>query len=112
MEKKTLENMERRMVKDFLDIIVLIQLKSSRWVSGYDILEFVHRKFGFLVSAGTVYSLLYAMERKGLVKGEFAEGKRVYSITDQGKRGIEDILSLKTEIPVFMRGLLTVGDLH
>jgi DNA-binding PadR family transcriptional regulator len=66
----------------------------------------IHQKLGFLISSGTVYSLLYSMERKGLIKGELTDGKRIYVLTDQGKGVIDDILGSKEELLKFVRTLL------
>ena len=102
MESKILKEMQRRMVKDFLDIIILAELRNSNPVSGYDILDFVQRKFGFLVSPGTVYSLLYSMERKGLVKCASTQAKRVYALTEKGAENIIALSNFKEEIQRFM----------
>lgn len=49
--------------------------------SGYDIITYIHNKHGFLVSSGTVYSLLYALERNNLIEGIWIDRKRVYKLT-------------------------------
>jgi DNA-binding PadR family transcriptional regulator len=55
-------------------------------ISGYDVISFIHNKFGFLASSGTVYSLLYSLERNGLVEGIWIERKRVYKLTEKGAK--------------------------
>jgi DNA-binding PadR family transcriptional regulator len=99
---KILNEMQRRMVKSFLDIIILAELRNTNPVGGYDIMNFVQRKFGLLVSSGTVYSVLYSMEREGLVKGTSTEGKRVYVLTEKGVERIVALLNSKEEIQKFM----------
>jgi DNA-binding PadR family transcriptional regulator len=47
-----------------------------------------------MLSPGTVYSTLYLMERKGLLKGEMKRGKRFFHLTDKGKDVIQNINSL------------------
>jgi DNA-binding PadR family transcriptional regulator len=96
----------RRIVKDFLDIIILARLRNAELLSGYEIMGLIHQKLGFLISSGTVYSLLYSMERKGLIKGELTNGKRIYVLTDQGKGVIDAILGSKEELLRFVRTLL------
>ncbi|MCJ7559895.1 PadR family transcriptional regulator [Candidatus Bathyarchaeota archaeon] len=108
MQNKTLKEMERRMVTSFLDTIVLVELKNSSHLSGYDAMDFVHKKFGFLVSPGTVYALLYSMERKGLLKGAWAQTKRTYTLTYKGTETIDAILESKDEIQMFMKTILAV----
>ena len=102
LESKILNEMRRRMVKSFLDIIILAELRNANPIGGYDIMDFVQRKFGFLVSSGTVYSMLYSMERKGLIKCAGTQAKRVYALTEKGSEKIVALLNSKEEIQRFM----------
>jgi len=75
-------------------------------ISGYDAISYIHNKFGFLVSSGTVYSLLYSLERNGLVEGTWFERKRVYKLTEKGAKTIETILNSQDKIKGFMTMIL------
>jgi len=105
LQSEILKEMKRTMVTNFLDTIILAELKNSSPLSGYDLLDFVYKKFGFLISPGTIYALLYAMERKGLVNGSYSQTKRVYTLTDKGTETIEAILRSKDEIRKFIEKL-------
>lgn len=105
MEAKILREMHERIVKNFMDIIILSELR-NRPMSGYDVIAYVHNKFRLLVSSGTVYSLLYSLERKGLIEGRWRERKRVYTLTEKGRKNIETLLSLNDKIKSFMLNLL------
>ena len=98
MENKCIKQMRRRIVKNFLDTIFLAELKKAQPQSAYALMNLVHRKFGFLISAGTVYALLYSMERKDLVIGELTENKRIYRLTQKGNETINIILKAKKEV--------------
>ncbi len=98
MENKYIKQMRRRIVKNFLDTIFLAELKRDQPQSAYALMNLVHRKFGFLISAGTVYALLYSMERKDLVIGEPTENKRIYRLTQKGNETINIILKTKKEL--------------
>jgi len=76
MGQQIVENLRGRVIKSFLDILILSQLKKTP-MSGYDLIAFIHKKFDLLVSSGTVYSTLYSMERAELIKGVFDERRRV-----------------------------------
>ena len=106
LETRTLKDMQRRMLKDFLDMIIMTKLRNSERLGGYKIMELIYNKFDFLVSPGTVYSLLYAMERRGLIRGEGTGRRRTYALTDQGKGTIDIINKSKEELLRFMRTLL------
>lgn len=106
MQSKIVKEMERRLVKHFLDIVVMFELRKSSSLSGFDVIGNIYRKFGLLVSSGTIYAHLYAMERKGLIKGSFDKGKRIYKLTEEGDSTINDLMSSKEEIQRFFQALL------
>jgi DNA-binding PadR family transcriptional regulator len=102
LDSKILKEMQRRLTKHFLDIIILAELRNASFLGGYDIVELVNKKFGFLMSPGTVYGFLYSMERQGLVKGGFTEGKRTYILTDKGVDAVNFISKSKEVILRFI----------
>ncbi|MEM2994789.1 MAG: PadR family transcriptional regulator [Candidatus Bathyarchaeia archaeon] len=107
LEGKILKKMHERIIKNFMDIIILAELRNGP-LSGYDVISFIHNKFHLLVSSGTVYSLLYSLERNGLIEGTWNERKRVYQLTDKGRKTIETILSANDKIKNFITNLLKV----
>jgi DNA-binding PadR family transcriptional regulator len=98
------ETLRRRVVRNFLDILILSELKECQ-LSGYDAVGYIYRKFDVLVSSGTVYGLLYSLERKGLIKGASNEGKRVYLLTRKGEQNIENIEKANREIQNFLTNI-------
>ena len=107
LEGKILKKMHERIIKNFMDIIILAELRIGP-LSGYDVISFIHNKFHLLVSSGTVYSLLYSLERNGLIEGTWNERKRVYKLTDKGTKTIETVLSANDKIKNFITNLLKV----
>lgn len=103
MEKQFIKQMRRRIVKNFLDTIFLAELKKNEPQSAYALMNLVHKKYGFLISAGTVYALLYSMERKELVEGEPTDNKRIYKLTSKGNETIELLVRSKDEIFQYAR---------
>ena len=69
--------MKEKVVKNFLDIIFLTELKKFAPLSAYSLMNIVNKKFSFQISAGIVYALLYSMERGELVKGQATNTKRI-----------------------------------
>jgi DNA-binding PadR family transcriptional regulator len=104
-EARIIKKMNERVIKSFLDTIIMAELRNGP-ISGYDVISFIHTKFHYLVSSGTVYSLLYSLERNGLVEGIWIERKRVYKLTDKGAKTIETILSSHEKIRSFMATIL------
>ena len=97
VESEILNQMNRRIVKNFLDLVILMELR-KRSMSGYDVITFVRNKFGMLLSSGTIYSYLYFLERNGLIKGEWVQRRRVYTLTEQGKENAKTLLNAKDKI--------------
>jgi DNA-binding PadR family transcriptional regulator len=108
MSTKIVENLRRRTIKTFMDMLVLAELQAKP-LSGYDIITLIHRKFNVLVSSGTVYSLLYSLERKGLVNAEMDQRKRVYTLTDKGEKTLETVGRANGEINGLVNSLITNG---
>jgi DNA-binding PadR family transcriptional regulator len=105
LKKEILREMQERILKGFLDILVLSKLRKEP-KSGYDIITFIHKRFNILPSSGTVYSTLYLLERDGLIKGGLTQGKRVYTLTDKGVNTIRTVLASRENIQLLFTAFL------
>jgi DNA-binding PadR family transcriptional regulator len=105
LEGKILKKMHECIIKNFMDIIIMTELRNES-LSGYDFISYIHNKFNLLVSSGTVYSLLYSLERNGLIEGVWEERKRVYKLTQKGAKTINALLGASDKIKVFMTNIL------
>ncbi len=78
-----------RFVKSFLDLFVLDLLDSGP-KHGYEIMRALKQKTGTRIGAGTLYPLLYELEERKLVAGEWnspnRRSRKVYKITEPGSR--------------------------
>jgi DNA-binding PadR family transcriptional regulator len=110
-EARIIKKMHERVIKNFMDTIIMSELQNGA-ISGYDVISFIRTKFGFLVSSGTVYSLLYSLERNGLVEGVWIERKRVYKLTERGAQTIKTILNSHDKIKGFMATILRAQTPH
>ncbi|MGE5574949.1 MAG: PadR family transcriptional regulator [Ignavibacteria bacterium] len=104
-EARIIKKMHERVIKSFMDTIIMSELQNGP-ISGYDVISLIHNKFGFLASSGTVYSLLYSLERNDLVEGTWIERKRVYKLTEKGAKTIRTILNSQDKIKGFMSTIL------
>ncbi len=99
VETKILKGMYERIVKGLLDVIVLGNLREKNsLLGGYDVMELVHQEFGVLISSGTVYAVLYSMERDGLIEGKATRSKRAYVLTTKGENKVKEISEVKANI--------------
>lgn len=98
LESEFLDEMRERLVKSFLDMLVLMKLRKEP-MSGYDFVKLIPNRFHLLVSSGTVYSILYYLERKGFIEGSESSGtKRVYNLTLKGEERVKMFLESKDKI--------------
>jgi len=75
-------------IKAMMDVLLLAELRNGS-MSGYDAIGYIHEKFGVLLSSGTVYSHLYALEREGLIVSSYNAKTRVYELTEKGEQTLE-----------------------
>ena len=104
-EAKILREIHERIIKGFMDVIIMTELRNGA-LSGYDVISFINAKFNVLMSSGTVYSLLYSLERDGLVDGIWKERKRIYKLTGKGEETITTILSAQEKIKMYLSSIL------
>jgi DNA-binding PadR family transcriptional regulator len=98
------EKLRKRVIQNFMDILILTEMKKGA-LSGYDVIGLIHNRFGVLMSSGTIYSLLYSLERNGLIKGVWNQRKRVYELTEEGEQNIKVITKANQEVQDFLKRL-------
>jgi len=104
-----LKVIEKRIINEFMDFIILFALKSNGdYISGYDAIKYVNRRFRFLPSSGTVYSQLYAMERDGLLRGVQKGRCRIYYLTQKGREFVDSVLRANGNIQKFVSMVFSV----
>ena len=84
-EQKLKEGITERHVKAFLDLLIL-GILNGRSMYGYKIIGAVHKEFGVLLSPGSLYPLLHALEGRGIIESQFQGGRIIYSVTSNGKK--------------------------
>lgn len=99
-----IEKLQSRVIHEFMDIFILAQLKKGS-LSGYDAIGLIHTRLGLLVSSGTVYSLLYSLERDGWIRGVWNDRKRVYELAEKGERDMKVIVKVNEEVQNFLRSI-------
>ena len=77
------------MVKSFLDLFILDLLNDGA-KHGYEVMRELRSRTGTRIGAGTLYPLLYELEERQLVIGEWVSptrrNRRVYKITEKGTK--------------------------
>jgi DNA-binding PadR family transcriptional regulator len=103
--EKSLKEMERRIVRSFLDVAVMCILKGSGGLNGHEILMHIHEKLGILLPPGTIYSTLYALEREQLVTGTMHSKSRTYKLTSKGQAKLREVDKMAQAFNLFMTQL-------
>jgi len=96
LKSQMAQKLRKIMICSFCDLLILARLKNGFSMSCDDIIKFINRKFGVMVSPGTVYAHLYSLEQNRLLNGYFnrkkyARVQRVYKITERGKQRINEV---------------------
>lgn len=86
------------MIKSHLKIIVL-KILSTKKMSGYDLAKEIEQTTQYWKpSFGSIYPMLKDLNSKGLIDVETIGRRKVYHVTELGKKTIKDILKTKEEI--------------
>ncbi len=105
LERDVVNTIYARLLKEFMDVLIMVKMREGE-TGGYDILTYFHQKFDLLVSPGTVYSVLYSMERNGLIKARGVDRKRIYTLTPKGEATIKAIRESSGILESFLTRLL------
>lgn len=99
------KEIEIRIVKTLLDLIILNEIKNKKGIGGYDVILLVNKEFGIPLSSGTIYSVLYSIERKGLVKGILIGRRTGYALTPKGEQALNKIQMSKNQLQKFINNI-------
>ena len=84
LDTKFKDDLKIKLIKGYLDILILRRLLDVP-SSGNDIIQYLIRNYGIYLSPGLVYSKLYSLERRRLVRSIPRVKKRIYVITKSGE---------------------------
>jgi len=86
------KRVNEKFVRSFLDVIA-VTILNNRPTYGYEIISTVHKKFGVLLSPGTLYPLLHSLEDNGFIESSHNSGKIIYSTTPKGEQKFKSTLN-------------------
>jgi len=71
---------------------LILEVINERPRHGYEVMKAIEEKsYGFYApSAGSVYPILQALEDRGLVTSSLEDGKKIYTITAEGKQELNE----------------------
>ena len=90
--------LEKKIIKNFTDLLILKHLEKFPLVNGYEIFNSLRRKFDVAFSPGTIYGAIYSLERHGLIKSDGKDIGRTYKLTSDGRKMIETTFKTRKRI--------------
>lgn len=88
----------------------LLEVLKDKSMHGYEIINMLEaRRGGCRPSAGSVYPTLQMLEEGGYLTSEQVDGKKVYTITDAGRKLLEERGEMKFDAPPEMARAMEIG---
>ncbi len=89
IEEET-EDFRERILKTFLDLIVLARTSQIGYMKIPWILDILETEYGLILSPGTIYPLFCRLEEKGFLQKMSNRPSKIYILTDKGKKALEN----------------------
>ena len=99
-------SIQERSLRAFLDLAI-VRVLADRSMTGYEMSGLFVKKFGMPIGPSMIYSKIYSLERKGMIKCIRNRVGRAYSLTEQGHEIVNNIASITEEIQKFTRTMLS-----
>lgn len=89
---------------------LLLKVLKEKPMHGYEIINILEaRRGGCRPSAGSVYPTLQMLEEGGYLTSKQVDGKKVYTITEEGRKLLEERGDMKFDAPPEMRQAAELG---
>jgi len=116
MTKAALNDIRRRIIHQFLDVIILEKLSLlARPISKQGLMDYIYDFSSVCVEDGFILTALLLMERTGLIKRQsrIIHGyvKPFYEITDAGKRLVQSYETSYNEVLLFVKLIFKKSEL-
>jgi DNA-binding PadR family transcriptional regulator len=89
-DKCVLEESQKRLLKAYLDIVILTALAERSAISSPQIISFLKQKFNVEFSPGTLYPVVKKLEEKRYINQTIHGRANLYVITEKGKKWLRD----------------------
>jgi len=97
MDPELLMQMNERIVKNFLDMLILVELKRGP-LSHSKLASVFSKRFGEIVDFSLVDSNLNFLEKEGLIMSRKAKSSKAYALTMKGEEKVRAFLNSKDKI--------------
>jgi DNA-binding PadR family transcriptional regulator len=97
MDSELLTQMNERIVKSFLDMLILKELKRGS-LNDSQLANIFHKRFGEIVDFTLINSNLKFLEKEELITNGKDENRKVYTLTVRGDKKARAFLNSKNKI--------------
>jgi len=97
VDSELLMQMNKRIVKDFLDILILIELKRDS-LNYRKLANIFHKRFGEIVDFTLIDSNLKFLEKEELITNRTVKNKKFYALTTKGEEKVKAFQNSKNKI--------------
>ena len=97
VDSELLMQMNERIVKDFLDILILIELKRGS-LNYSKLANIFNKRFGEIVDLSLIDSNLKFLEKEELITNRTVKNKKFYALTTKGEEKVKAFQNSKNKI--------------
>ncbi len=97
VDSELLMQMNKRIVKNFLDILILIELRRDS-VNYSELANIFHKRFGEIVDFSLIDSNLKFLEKEEMITNRTVKNKKFYALTTKGEEKVKAFQNSKNKI--------------
>jgi DNA-binding PadR family transcriptional regulator len=106
IQREPVSETKTKLLKACLDKAILAEMTQRDAISASDIIATFKKKYDIRISPGTLYPVLYAMERNGKIRRLPNKRKKFYVLTASGRRTVENTEHRADEFQSFISDLI------
>lgn len=107
-DNKFCSDNKKKLLKAYLQTVLMAELSRRSAMSALDMIDFFEKKFNVRISPGTIYPILYKLERSKHIRRLPKGIKKFYELTDFGRKSLENLRHKIDEDHKFIANLLEV----
>ena len=104
--QKLLISSREKILKEFLDVAIMAEMAQRNAISELAIIAFLGKNYNVQISPVTIYPILYKLEMKGNIKQLPKKTKKLYVLTDSGKKALDSFQREIDEVRHFITDLI------
>jgi len=97
VDSELLIQMNKRIVKNFLDMLILIELKRDS-LNYSELGNIFHKRFGEIVDFPLIDSNLKFLEKEEMITNRTVKNKKFYALTTKGEKKVKAFQNSKNKI--------------